>query len=257
VSGPSWLSAAAMAWELAGRPRRDGLDAQDAAGTCAVCGAAAGETVPAAATVGNGSFAGQELLTAPWSAVTCYPCAWALAGRPPRSLRNWTVACAPGRGLGPSHPGSAAAVPGEHPGLLLTARNDMRAVAGLLAAPPDGPWCAAVAESGHKHALPWTAVNHGAGRWLVSADTMVMAGEPGVYGMLLGRSAVLRQAGFTAAEITAGEPALTGRLQGAALAVWRAHTAYLASWRDSPLLRLANLMITKEHAGEYAARYCP
>jgi len=104
----TYASATAMAWDLAGQPRRDSLPVSLLPGRCAVCGTDAEETVPAKATVGAASFTSRDLLAYPRSDVTCYPCAWALAGRPPHALRTWTVACAPGRDLGPS---SVKAVP--------------------------------------------------------------------------------------------------------------------------------------------------
>jgi hypothetical protein len=252
----AYPSAAAMAWDLAGQPRRDAPPLIQAPGLCAVCGTQADETVPAKATVANGTFTDQYLLTVPSSAVTCVPCAWAMSGRPPRSLRNWSIACAPGRDLGPSNPKAAAAVPGDHPGLLLTARDDMRPVARLLCDPPDGPWCAAVAESGQKHTLPFTPVNAGPGAWRVRMDAVTVASDPAVFAMLLGRSALLRAAGFGAAAIEALDPPVH-LLDKARLAVWQQHAGHLAPWKASAPLHLANFMIKKEHYDYYAAAWRP
>lgn len=250
----SWLSATAMAWDLAGRPRRDPPPPGPAPGACAVCGSRAQQTVPARATVGNKTFTDQYLLADAHSGCTCVPCAWAMAGRPPHAIRLWTVAAAPGRDLGPSHPASQAAVAGEHPGLLLTARNDMRPVAGLLCDPPDGPWAVAAAESGQKHTLPYTAVNRGAGRWRVRMDAVTVTSDPAEFAVLLGRCAVLRKDGFTAAEVTAVSPP-AGKLTAARLPVWLEHAGHLMQYRGSPVLKLANFMICKEHYDHYTATF--
>lgn len=239
-------SATAMAWDLAGRPAVPGTLPEP--GTCAVCGFPAAAVVPFAP---GGNFTGQDLLAAPWSGVTCAPCAWSMAGRPPASLRNWTIAIAPGRGLGPSNPKSAAAVPGDHPGLLLCARDDMRPVAALLCDPPAGPWAVAVAVAGHRHCLPWAPVNSGDGPWQVSADEQRVAGDPAAFRALLRSAASLGAAGLASGEILALDPG--GKLNAARLPAWRAHAPVLAPWRDSPLLALATLMITKEHRDHYAA----
>jgi hypothetical protein len=250
VNADPHLSATALAWDLAGRPRRDETPLVTVPGTCAVCGTITEETVAAKATVANGTFTDQYLLRAPSSPLTCVPCAWAMAGKPPRSLRNWTVACAPGRDLGPSNPKAEPAVPGDHPGLLLTARNDMRAVAMLLCGPPDGPWCVAVAESGQKHTLPFTPVNTGHGAWRVRMDAVTVACDPAVFAELLGRSARLREAGFPGAAIEALDPPVH-LLDKTRLAVWLEHAGYLRPWKDSPALHLANFMIKKEHYDHY------
>ena len=307
-----WHSATMMAWDLAGRPRRDSLPVSLFPGRCAVCGTEAEETVPAKATVGAASFTSRDLLACPRSDVTCYPCAWALARlEPPHALtRTWTVACAPGTDLGASNPkavpagpviavaaadgdgtrirydgsagdpgaygplpdparagarlrgdgyeraaewepaGTAWRVPVRRrrtPGLLFTSKNDMRPVARLLASPPDGPWCAAVADTGQKHTLPWTPLNYGRGRWRVRFESEDVTAVPGEFAALLTRSALLRRAGLGRDEVCALEPG-PWKLTRDVLPLWRVHCAALMPYRGSGLLRLANLMITaKEH----------
>jgi hypothetical protein len=241
--------AAAMAWDLAGRPWRATLPDPAGPGLCAVCGTIADASVPVTATAGSKTFTDQHLLAAPWSPVTCPACAWALSGKPPHSVRLWTLACAPGSDLGASHPKSQQAVPGGHPGLLLTARNDMRPVAALLCDPPDGPWCVAVAESGQKHSLPWTSVNHGAGRWHVRMDALDVHGTPRDFSAILGHVTALREAGFPSAAIEAVDPG--GRLNAENLPAWREHAAALSPWRRSPPLRLACFIPSKEHMDDF------
>jgi hypothetical protein len=240
--------ATAMAWHLAGRPRRDSLPAQDRPGTCTVCGAHVSQTVPARLTAGNKTFTDQHLLAAR-SDVTCYPCAWVMAGKPPHALRMWTVACAPGRDLGPCNP-KQVITDRPRPGLLLTARDDMRQVARLLCSPPAGPWCAAVAETGQKHTLPWTPVNHGGGRWQVRMDQADVVSDPAEFAALLSRSAVLRKAGFTGDEISSMDPNVA-KLTAERLPLWAQQAPHLMPYKDSAVLRLANFMIKKEHYDEY------
>lgn len=201
--------------------------------------------------MGGSSFTEHDKLADPHGKWTCYGCAWALAGRPPQAVRQWSVACAPGHDLGPSHPASVKAAAGEHPGLFLGNRKDLRPLAGLLVSPPDGPWLATVTESGQKHCLPWASVNHGAGRWHVRMDGADARAEPGEFAGLLGRSALLRKAGFTGAEITACDPG--GKLTRERLPAWREHVPHLIPWRGSAVLHLANLIVVKEHLDHYAS----
>jgi hypothetical protein len=162
----------------------------------------------------------------------------------------WTVACAPGRDLGPSNP-KQVITGGPRPGLLLTARDDMRQVARLLCGPPAGPWCVAVAETGQKHTLPWTAVNHGAGPWRARFEQRDVASDPGSFAMLLGRSAALRAAGFTGEEVTSLDPG--GKLTAERLPAWLEHAPRLEPWKGSHALMLANFMIKKDHYDDYRA----
>ena len=155
----------------------------------------------------------------------------------------------PGNRPRPLAPKSALAVPVDRPGLLLTARNDMRPVARLLCDPPDGPWAVAVAESGQKHTLPWAAVNHGNGAWHARMDALDVHGTPADFGAILGRVASLRKAGFTAAEIEALDPG--GKLKADNLPAWREHAGPLSPWRRSPLLHLACFIPNKEHLEHY------
>ena len=246
-------SAAAMAWEQAGRPLRATLPPAPLPSPqqCAACGTVTTEPVPARMTIGGPTFTEHDKLTGPRSDWTCYPCAWVMSGRPPDAIRMWSVACAPGLDLGPSHPASVKAVPGTHPGLFLGNRKDLRPLAALLCTPPDSPWCATMTGTGQKHCLPWAEVNHGAGRWHLRMDTADARAEPAEFTGLLARSAMLRQAGFTGAQITAVDPG--GSLTRERLPAWREHAPHLTPWRGSSALRLANLIVVKDHLDHYAA----
>ena len=246
-----------MIWDLAGRP--DPTDGAGGEGMCALCGESGtlhGKLGP--------NFTDYRRLTYVNGTRLCAACSWALGGKPPRTLRMWTVVARLDRPAEQLELGDKAVpyVTGDH--LLLTNRRDMRPVAGCLADPPvDGsPWLVAVAESGQKHCAPFATINHGAGQWTTSLDGADIASTPDEWRMLLARSAALRghrdasgkPAGFSAQAVETGQPSVVA-LQGDALDVWRTHAPHLAAYVDTPLLHLAQLMITKETVDDYIRSY--
>lgn len=234
-----------MVWDLAGRP--DPTDKARGDGPCSLCGVVGALH----ATIG-GNFTDYRKLAVITGVRMCVACSWTLGGRPPRALRMWSMVARLDRAAPPSQPG--AYVTGEY--LHLTNRRDLRWIAATLAAPPaDGsPWLVAVAESGHKHTAPFTAVNHGDQRWSVQLDGCDITSTPRQWRAVLSRTVALRAAGFAADAIESGQPPVAV-LTGERLAAWQAHAPVLRPYVNTPLLHLATLMITKEHVGDYLTTY--
>lgn len=232
-------------WDLAGRPAPTNPAKGD--GPCALCG----NTGPLHATIGN-NFTDYRKLARIDGTRMCAACSWTFGGKPPYTLRMWSIVARFDQPAPPSQPG--AYVTGKH--LHLTNRRDLRWVAETLACPPaDGsPWLVAVAESGQKHAAPFTAVNHGAERWSIQLDGCDITSTPSEWRQVLARTVALRAAGFAADGIETGQPPVAA-LTGERLTAWRTHAPLLAPYRGTPLLHLANLMITKDTLDDYVAAY--
>lgn len=245
----SYPSGPVMVWELAGRPTRASIRPEPVAGVCAMCGRQVDESLPTAKAIG-GNFTDQYLLSRPDSPRICYACTWVCSGKPPDTVRMWTVAAAPGRAFGPSHPKA----PWGNDQVHLTARNDMRQVVALLADPPDGPWLVSIAESGQKHHLPYARINHGRGRWTVRMDAVDVTATPDQFRHVFGHVVALRKAGYTAAEIEQLSPPVH-KLTGDGLATWRHHSMALVPYKGGALVHLATFLINKEHLDEYVAAY--
>ena len=71
---------------------------------------------------------------------------------------------------------------------------------------------------------------------------------------MLAHTIALRAAGFAADGIESGHPPVAA-LTGERLTAWRTHAPPLAPYRSTPLLHLANLMITKDTLDDYATTY--
>lgn len=238
-----WPSGPVMVWDLAGQPQRQSLTLQDVPGVCAMCGAEVEQSMATKDVLG-GNFTDQYLLARPDSGRVCYACTWVCSGKPPDTVRMWTVLARPDTTLPPSHP--KAPISSDH--VHLTARNDMRAVVQTLADPPDGPWLVSVAESGQKHHVPYAQINHSRGRWRVRMDALDVSATPAEFRQVFRHVLRLREAKFSAAEIEAVAPKM---LTAATLPVWREHGEPLTPWRGSALLHLACFLPNKEHMDDY------
>lgn len=249
TSDGRWPSGPVMVWDLAGRPTRATIKTEPVPGACAMCGSHTDVTLPTAKALG-GNFTDQYLLARPDSHRVCYPCVWVCSGKPPDTVRMWTVLARPDMTVPASHPKAPFGT--DH--LWLTARNDMRAAVATLADPPGGPWLLSVAESGQKHHVPYARINHGGGRWTVRMDALDITATPAEFAHVIGHVLRLREAGFTATEIEHLAPTPV-RLDSERLPVWRHHAEQITGWAGSPLIHLAIFLPNKEHMDEYVRVY--
>jgi hypothetical protein len=241
------LTACSMAWEAAGRPRHGRKTG--GAGECLVCGNPADVTVRAKDALG----ANFDLLTARRTDIdtVCEACTWAMAGKPPNTLRMWSVAVTDCTGLPPSQGG--APVDGEC--IHLANRKDLRALTALITSPPDDTWAAAIAVSGQKHLLPYSPVNWpGAPECQVRYESVTIAYAPAVLHRLVGCVAQLRKAGHHSTTIRDAHPSVAA-LTSEGMAVWKRHAPHITRWARSPLLDLALHLVTKEHTDDLIDRH--
>lgn len=235
-------AATRLVWDLAGRPSPSAASVarliERVPGACAICGEPAEETASFDKALGQ-NFVDRSLIRSVSSRV-CPACLWCSSGRPPATLRMWTVVAAQGVALPASQP---KAFVQDTPGLCLTSRADTRPVIDVLSSPPLGSWCVSVAMSGQKHVLPYASLNRGSGAWSVRVEDHDVAASPwqwnGVFAAALG----LRRIGVPADAIRVGEPRFVRDAH--TLKKWRVLDARLAGWHGSPLLDLALWTITK------------
>ena len=246
----AYASAPLMVWDLAGRPRRDGLGVTDTPGTCAMCGLHHEQTAPAKKWIEKKSFTDPAHLRARSDRI-CEACAWAVTGKGMDQIRMWTILARTDTVLPASN--AKARFAADH--LHFTSRADMRAVVDTLTDPPEEDWVVCVAESGQKHVLPYAHINTGAGRWTVRMDATTVDATPAEFRHVLAHTLHLRSAGHTAAEILPLEPSWARLKTRDALDHWQAHTGPLTPWRGSGLLKLANFVLNRDHMEHYRDRY--
>lgn len=233
-----------LVWDLAGRPDPVPNVAAllaDVPDVCALSGDHEARTAPLAKALGA-NFTDQSLYRAHSDRVGA-GALWCCSGKPPATLRMWSIVAAPGVDLPPSH--EKAWIHGAT-GLHLTNRAATGAIIDTLIAPPDGEWMVTVAVSGQKHVVPYGTVNRGPGAWVVRMETTNVAGDPGQWALVLATAARLRAAGHRADDVRAGSPTMAALKTADDINAWRALADRLAPYTRSPLLDLALWCLTKE-----------
>lgn len=242
-------SATHLAWDAAGRPDSGRPTTASPDAYCLVCGTPAEQSASAKDALG----ANFDLLTAtrPDSTRVCPACAWALAGKPPATLRMWSIVTTGGTPLPPS----PATAPASGSSLHLCNRRDMSAVVTALTSPPaDDAWAVAVAVSGQKHLLPYTPVNHGGGPWLARFEAATVRCDPALFAGLVGAAADLRRTGHHPDRIREADPSIPA-LTGDGLTAWRRHAPLIRPHAGSQILDLALYLTTKETLDDLADRF--
>lgn len=239
-----------LVWSLAGRPNPiptiDKL-ATDTPDSCCVCGEHATRTADANKALGA-NFTDRSMYRDHRSSRVCIGCLWCCSGKPPATLRMWSVVAAPNVNLPPSH--EKCAVP-TGPGLHFTNRAAPQAVTAILLNPPPGPWMVTVATSGQKHVVPYGTVNHGTHQWTVRLESTNVTSNPSEFSTVLTAAARLRAAKHRADDITDGAPTLAAIKTEDDLREWNTHQQTLLPYRGSPLLDLALWTLTKETINDH------
>lgn len=136
------LTAPRLLHEHHGSPAAPGCGPLPEGERCWVCAAPAARGIDRVRWMGA-SFVGQNRVRRADASHVCESCVWAMAGKPPDTLRMW------------SHLWSADL------GYLRVNKGSKGAMRAWLRAPKPGAWFAAIADSGQKHVVPWAPVNVG------------------------------------------------------------------------------------------------
>jgi hypothetical protein len=228
---------------LLGEPRNNptlGRLLTDREAVCGMCGETSSVTADITEALGK-NFTDRGCFHAPASTRVCPACFAGTAGKPPRTLRMWTVVATPGHHL-PDSAEKAAAIFGQHPGICLTSNHDTTPVIDTLLAPPGGEWLVSVATSGQKHVLPYAHVNRGE-TGVVRMESTSIPYQRDDWEQVFSAALMLRRLGVPADDILAGTPRYIRTHD--ALVRWRGYDASLEGWHLTPLLSLALWTITK------------
>lgn len=234
------MRATSAIYNAAGRPDPR-KPVHDASGACYWC---AGDVLGRACRqrdVCGSSFTDHDVAAVPTSPWVCCACAWTMTGRPPDTLRLWSLLWVDGAELAPSHEKAPQLGPSIHlqnkadPSLFMTA----------LCCPPDRPWAMAVADSGQIHVIPHAVVNFpGDGGWRVRFERVDVVSTTREFRDLHSVITDLIVAGFSKTDI-AGEPSI-GKLARCGIDVWRRADKYLSRYRGGAVLDLALFLTRKE-----------
>ena len=235
-------------------PRRKTLPAE---GQCWWCAS----PVTEAARLGDvltDSFTDHDQALIPSSPWLCAACTWAMTGRPPDTLRLWSVMWCEdferafellalawtSEPLKIKWSANHEAAPDL--GLKVHLHNKANTVAfrSLLRSPPAGRWLCSIADSGQIHTLPFATVNRGAGRYAVRFERVTVYATPEQYRTIDDSISRLMAAGFSKQDI-ADQP-FPSRLLKCGVDLWRAEQQVLCPFRGAPLFDLALFLARKD-----------
>lgn len=178
------------------------------------------------------SFTDHDVLARPSSPWVCVPCAWTLTGKPPDTLRLWSLVYREDRDAAASH----EKAPSLGPRIHLQNKADPSEADAVLRDPPDSPWVCTVADSGKIHTVPFAQINAGRA-WTARFERWDVRSTSDEYARIADAMQALMDAGFSKADIS-GEPS-PGRLLRCGMELWREHDATLRPYRGGPLFDLA------------------
>ena len=236
------MIATRLVWDAAGQPSPAAASVAklivDHPAQCGMCGEYSDRTANTDRALGA-NFSDRSLFRYPGGR-TCPACLWCCSGKPPATLRMWSIIAAPGATL----PASAEKAWLRTPGLLLHNRAGASIFGHFLAEPSAGPWVCSIAISAQKHVIPYAKVNHGNDRWAVRVEDHDVTATPGEWRNVRDQALALRRLGVPQQAVLDGEPAfIKTRAQ---LAEWAALNTALRGYLQSPLLDFALWTITKE-----------
>lgn len=195
----------------------------------------------------SSTYTDEDIAKARWSDHVCIPCSWAMTGKPPDTLRLWSIVYREDRALAQTNP-----KPARMPPACLTSKADTRPIVETLLHPPaDGsPWFVAVAESGQIHVAPFAPVNRRADAWGMRFERREIRSTPVEFATVLWHVAGLLCAGFARGDVQSLEPH-PSKLARHGAETWRQHADPLRRYIDGGLLALAIFLCTKDFTDGY------
>lgn len=241
-----YLSSPAMLlWELAGRPVPK-KPTKKTTEPCYICAETISEGVEKKKAFG-GNFTDFDSAKSPQSDCVCVPCLWSMSGKPPDTLRMWSVLFREDGKTSYTH----EKAPITHPGLAFMNKSDMREAINMLLNPPDCAWFLALSDSGKIHTTPFAEMNHGLA-WTIRLERENISLNSTVFPDIFRTAGRLYMLGFSKAEILSGDCAV-GKIakQAENLPLIRELFWKLRIYTHSPILKLATFLLKKDYIHEY------
>ncbi len=236
-------SATQMLWISAGQPKSIKGKPVETNEPCALCGFRSSRMVTFKSAISHASFSGYAELAEPTSSAICEACSWALEGKPPNTLRMWSIVCADDLVDSVREKGA----PDFGPDVHVLNKHNLDPVLSILLDPPSGRWFCALADSGKIHVVPYCKVNAGRGRWSVQLERETIWGTPDRFKKIVHHVASLLDAGFAKRDISGRSPPIK-RLAEIGIDLWRQHIIALGPGRGGQLERTAIFLLKKETA---------
>lgn len=240
-----------MVWRSARKPSPRRSTNYIGESRCAICGGWDCQCLPLETACPKASFSGHQDMQWLESEAVCRACAWSMEGRPPNTLRMWSILYREDIEAAPSNPSAPDCGPLVH----LENKRNLDAMAQALLDPPKGPWCLSIADSGKIHILPYTPMNTGEDRrrWIVRIERENVHGTSDGFGRIMHHMSILVGAEFFKSHILSRDPP-PSELVRKGINTWRENIVCLPVFGGTPLERLALMIIRKDNANEWRKR---
>ena len=177
----------------------------------------------------------------------CAACLWSMAGKPPNTLRMWSVVWCSGGGL--PKPSDARA-PFSSANVWMGSKGDLRAALEVTLSPPAKPWAVSLADSGKIHIIPYVPVASAA-TWSIRLERHTIHEDVRRWREVVFKVAALLVAGHSKSAILAGEPHPSVWMKAEAMEAWARHYPTLETCQTSPLLEAAVFLLRDVYAHEF------
>lgn len=175
------------------------------------------------------------------SEVLCCACLWSLKGKPPNTLRMWSILYREeGSWTTTSHPDA----PDFGTPFLLTDSRQWVEVLRILQNPPSGRWAMGLTTNRKVHIAPFVRIRTGSRLCEALVDRVRTSWSPLEVQELIEHMVPLLKAGALRRDIAFGTPSSTS-LSRVGKPLWH-HFRALEPWRQSPLLALIERCLSKE-----------
>lgn len=236
----SEMTACQLIWHSAGCPRPP-KKTTTGGGQCYICGHQCDEEHVSTKLICGPNYTNHASARIPWSPCVCVPCAWVMSGRPPDTLRMWSVVYRDDGRVYPSDP-KAPEIDNTH----LASRSETMGLLDTLLSPPDkGKWFVAITTSGKIHTLPFTPVNNGQDTWSVRFERETITSSITEIAHVIRHTTELLSVGYSRGEVERLDPH-PAKVAKHGISHWKKHAGFLRPYVTSNLLRLVTFLSRKE-----------
>jgi len=227
-------TASQLVWISAGKPEVKKGKTKNINSRCAICGGFDSTVFLLNEICPKASFSGYPDMQWPSSRWCCRGCSWSMEGRPPDTLRMWSILY-------------------KNNKHQLMNKSNMDEIGFTLIDPPSGYWSVSIADSGKLHVLPYTRTNYGNGKWCIRMDRENVFGDRRTFGQFLYHISCLIDAGYSRKSILTRQPKIT-ELKNFGIDTWKNHISCLPYKGGTSLEYIATLISRKDVANEWSRR---
>lgn len=222
-------------------PRKKVFPTRNLRAPCYWCGMPLRDLACKTRDVCSASFTDHDVAVVPTSAFVCPSCTWCMTGRPPDTLRLWTVTFAPGIPCPANHPKAQDLGAEIH---LQNKKNPTHTVR-VLREPPAGDWVCSVADTGKIHVVPFALVNRGQGPWIVRFERENVRSDPTTFSNLHENVVALLDAGISKRSIKDGDMTVRQWRCPECRRAWQSRYPAVKRYLGRPILRLVVFLARK------------